>query len=349
MSPDSRSLADRVGAPISVREPRHPDVAQWRAVTPADIDALMVLHAACDSVDSPTSRTARHDVEYLFSDPQSIDPARDTLIGVDADGLVIASGTAITHPDRSTEIFVHLKGRVHPRMRRRGIGQVLGNWELDRAQQALAETGVDLPGAILLYAAEDDIGAKTIAQNLGLQPERWFTAMVCDLSVPIPDPPELPDGISVVPCGPELSEGARRARNDSFRDHWGSLATSPAQWEHQLDSPYFRPDLSWVAVDANSATDESVAAFAMGFAYRQNWVHQGYSSVYIDLIGVRRAWRGRKLAIAVIGALLRAAADAGLDKATLDVDADNPSGAQHMYASLGFTPTDQEVVLVARY
>ena len=337
-------LSERVAAPTQPRVPRHPDVVTWRAPVPDDVEALLAFHAACDQVDSPTARTTRYQVEEIFNDPDLVDPARDILIGLDADGAIVARGAALTHPDHTTEIFVHLEGAVIPRLRRRGIGAQLGQWQVDRARQAMADTGTSLPGTILMYTRDTDEGARVVAQSLGLQAERWFTSMVRDLSQPIPDQPELPEGMSVVPCTPELFDQTRQARNDSFRDHWGSLATPPAMWQHQLNSPHFRPDLSWVALH-----HDEVAAFAMGFAYQQNWEYQGFSSVYIDLIGVRRAWRGRKLAIAVIGALLRAAADAGLDKAVLDVDADNPSGAQHMYASLGFAPDDQEIVMVAHF
>jgi len=51
---------------------------------------------------------------------------------------------------------------------------------------------------------------------------------------------------------------------------------------------------------------------------------------------VRRPWRRRGLASALIVSALAGLRDAGMTEAMLGVDTENPSGALHLYESLGF-------------
>ena len=199
-----------------------------------------------------------------------------------------------------------------------------------------------------MYAEEIDVPARHLAERRGFVEERWFTTMVRDLSLEIPEiavvggrgrhPPTSPS------CRTPPSGRRRRAlaRNDAFRDHWGSLETPAERWSHFVDGPHLRPDLSWLAVEG-----DRVVALALGTVNEDDWEGQGYSSVYIDLIGVTRDRRGRRLAPAVITALLRSARAAGLDKAVLDVDTESPTGANSLYGRLGFEPTERMVALVA--
>ncbi len=54
------------------------------------------------------------------------------------------------------------------------------------------------------------------------------------------------------------------------------------------------------------------------------------------LYSVRRPWRRRGVARALIARGLEALRERGLDEAILGVDADNPQGALRLYESVGF-------------
>ncbi len=71
-----------------------------------------------------------------------------------------------------------------------------------------------------------------------------------------------------------------------------------------------------------------------GLGFREGWIHQ---------LGVRRPWRGRGIATALLRASATAFAAAGLEYATLDVDADNPTGAVRLYESVGFRASKTRV------
>ena len=231
---------------------------------------------------------------------------------------------------------------MHPDARGRGIGREVMRWEHERAEEALDEIGRTVPSAVFVYADEPDVGARRLAERRGFVEERWFASMVRDLTLEIPEI-EVPPAVEIVAYTPDRKEAARLARNDAFRDHWGSLETPPERWTRFIEGPFLRPDLSWIAVEG-----DRIVAFALGSVNEEDWEAQGYTSVYIDLIGVTRDRRGQRLAPAVITALLRAARDAGLEKVVLDVDTESPTGANRLYGRLGFEPTERSVALVRR-
>jgi ribosomal protein S18 acetylase RimI-like enzyme len=57
---------------------------------------------------------------------------------------------------------------------------------------------------------------------------------------------------------------------------------------------------------------------------------------YTENIAVRRAWRRRGIARALIATSLRILKERGMEEAALGVDTQNPSGALQLYESLGY-------------
>jgi ribosomal protein S18 acetylase RimI-like enzyme len=60
--------------------------------------------------------------------------------------------------------------------------------------------------------------------------------------------------------------------------------------------------------------------------------------VYVSSVSVRRPWRRRGLARALLASSLVAAREAGYTSASLGVDSNSPTGATDLYRSLGFEP-----------
>jgi mycothiol synthase len=65
----------------------------------------------------------------------------------------------------------------------------------------------------------------------------------------------------------------------------------------------------------------------------------GVRDAHFMLIGTLREHRNRGVASALIGHALRAAADQGYDRASLNVDSANVLGAPGVFEKAGFTPT----------
>lgn len=339
------SLSGRLGAPVEPPTPQHEDIGRWRPATRADIDAIHAVIAAADAVDHPTWTTPRSEVADEF-ELDHLDPARDTLLAEIADGTVVGYAVAMLHPARDGgELTLYLGGTVHPAWRRRGIGTQLMAWQDARGRQHLAETAAAEPGLaaaeLKIFAEEPNTDQQTLATRFGYQPERWFSSMVRDMAEPVPDL-AAPEGITVVEYSHDRDDDAREARNDAFRDHWGSRPSDPQRWKQFVGGEFFRPDLSRLALDA----DGRIVAFCLASVNEDDWVTLGASNSYIDLIGVVRDHRRRGLAPLVVSRTLQAIAEAGLAKAVLDVDTASPTGANTLYERLGFAATERSVALV---
>ena len=338
-----QTLNHRVTAPETLAPAAHPDVA-WRSPTPDDIDDIHAALVAADEVDHPTWAFARGDVEDWFDLPQTT--RDDLLVGETPDGRIVAVGAAIKQEDTSLEVRVSLQGAVVPEMRRRGLGSAVGRWQYDRALQLLAaETDATVDGVIEQYVHEDDPGAAVIAGGLGMTVGRWFVVMERALTEPVFDVEgDVEPGVDLVPLAADRVDDVRLARNDAFRDHWGSVPYSEEYWNAFTGSEHFSLDLSTVAL-----IDGEVAAFCLVTVNEDNWERRGLPYAYIEYIGVVRAHRGKGLAPRVIRRTLRAMAAAELKATQLDVDTDSPTGANTLYESLGFVERDREQVFTRHF
>ncbi|MBM7503868.1 GNAT family N-acetyltransferase [Agromyces aurantiacus] len=331
------TLAERLGAIDPPAADPHPDVATWRPATLDDLDDLVDLHAASARVDHPHWTQHRDELAEQLRLPH-VDAVRDTLVGVGRDGRLVAHGAVICPPGRETMVRVFLFGVVHPDVRRRGVGGALLDWQLARAREQLAATGSRLPGWIMAYVEQGVTDAASLLERAGLVPTRHFSTLERDLAAPVAAARPLPAGVRIQPWSERWSESARLARNAAFADHWGSQSTDAESWRLMTAETAFAPSLSFLAVapDAEADGGERVVAFVVALRNEEDWEGQGFTSAYVRLVGVVREHRGQGLAQALLARHLVAAAEAGLERSTLDVDAENPTGALRLYAGMGY-------------
>lgn len=331
-------LAVRAAAPATLPEPDPAATGlTWRPLTRDDVPALAALMARVEEADAQPYRTSEVEVGEGF-DGDWKDPVRDSRVGLDADGVPRAWISADAPPGDVRVIRVYLGGGVDPAWRGRGIGRALVAWATARARQKLAESGKDAPGRIAAFIEDHRADALALHAAAGFAPIRYFTDMRRDLAQPLPEVGPL-DGIRIVPWSEDLDDAVRLAHNEAFADHWGSEPRTPESW--RVGRAMFAPQWSHVAVD--DATGE-VAGYTVSGRYEHDWAHAGYTSGYTELLGVRRAWRGRGLAPALLTAAMRSFIADGMQYAELDVDTENPSGAHGLYARLGYEVTHGAVM-----
>lgn len=339
---DHEPLAVRAAAPAEL--PALPsDVGlTWRALTPADVPGWFALHQVVDDHDRAIERVAEYELADRFKGAWR-DPARDSIGGFDADGKLRAYAWTEYRPVTEGTHAPVLFGAVHPGHRRRGIGRALVAWSEARARQRLATAEVDLPARIRLYLDGHHAEARRLAEACGFAPKRYYVVMRRDLSVPLPAG-DVPEGLRVEPYDKERDEDVRVTHNESFAvDHWGSSPIDAEAWALDVvGGEKFRPDWSFLAVE--SATDR-VVGYLMSGAYDQDWAPQGYTEGWTDLVSVRREWRGRGVAGALLTAAMRQYAAGGMQYAGLDVDTDNPTGALGTYTRLGYEQQQDSVLL----
>ncbi len=330
-------IADRAEAPTSLELPPSDLGLTWRPLTPTDAPELTVLVQAVETGDGLPFRTALEEVAEYF-DSATLDAARDTLMGLDPDGVMRAYCFVMTYAgDASLVRAIHLGG-VHPQWRRRGVGTALVAWANGRARQLLAASGKDVPGRIAVYLDEGQRDGERLFLGAGYTPIRYFA----ELKRPLDDSltaPVLAAGLRIEPW-PDDDEPVRLAHNEAFADHWGSQPRSVEDWNGSRSM--FAQPWSFVAVDATAG---QVVGYLEAARYEQDWELSGYSSGYIHLLGVLRPWRGRGVAKALLAATMLAQRSDGIEYAEIGVDTANPSGAHGLYAGLGFTPFRAETML----
>ncbi|WP_278234628.1 GNAT family N-acetyltransferase [Isoptericola sp. AK164] len=356
-SPDLAPIAERADAPATLPTLAAGGLA-WRAATADDAAALLELRNTIAAADAEPYRESLEEITELFDAPwRRFDV--DSVLGFDADGALRAYGHVETMPGDTRTLRAFLFGGVHPSRRGEGIGRELFAWQVARARQVLAASGKELPARIGVFAEDDGPASKLrLYERAGFEPRRFYTDLRRDLrdleAEPLPEV-ALDGSLRLVPFSAEYDDAARLAHNDAFRDHWGSEPNTPEQWRRGRTG--FAPQWTHLVVDdapdveallADEHTDDETAAalrageplvvgYAMSERFEEDFAVRGYSFGYTAVLGTRRAYRGRKAGLAALLASMRSFAADGMEYACLDVDTANPSGADGLYASLGYT------------
>ena len=119
---------------------------------------------------------------------------------------------------------------------------------------------------------EGNTDAATLGERLG---SAHRAVVQLDAARPVPRPSRCAGGdpriVEVVAVhAPTARKDVREARNDAFRDHWGSLPSPSERWPQFVDGPFLRPDLSTLAL-----IDGRVVAFCLASVNEEDWVALG--------------------------------------------------------------------------
>lgn len=256
----------------------------------------------------------------------------DTLAAWDANVLVGAAYTCYL-PSEVREERCYVFGTVRPAYRGKTLGRQLLEWGVSRAEAVLAESTVNLPKYVRVDAVATNMTSLQLFKRFNLQPIRYFA----DLHRPLDDvlslaPSSTPENVRIVPWDLRRNEEARIVKNDAFLDHWGSTPVTPAWWASATTGFGSRIDLSFFALNNN----DEIVGYLLTHRFDNDDELLGARYAWINNIGTLKLWRRQGIASALIASALRAYSQAGLEMAALGVDSDNPTGAYHLYESLGF-------------
>ena len=137
------------------------------------------------------------------------------------------------------------------------------------------------------------------------------------------------------PVKPEHIRPIWEAAKEAFRDSWQYSEEwfSENAYESWQKEPSFQPELWQIAWDG-----DQVAGMVQNFIYHEENEEYGRKRGYTEGICVRRPWRRRGLARALIARSFGILKDLGMEEAGLGVDTQNQNGALQLYESLGFRP-----------
>ena len=212
-------------------------------------------------------------------------------------------------------------GVVHPRWKGTGLGVQL----LERSEAAARARGAARMHQFVLGA--DAAGAALMTSH-GYRDVRHFFEMAIDQTEP-PPPVDLP----VETLREEDAQAFYAALDEAFQDHWEHHSRPFDEWwETHRSNPNL--DLSvWFLI----RDGDEIAAVTRNEGNRNG-------GGYIGAIGVRRAWRGKGYAKALLLHSFRVFYERGMPRVTLGVDAENPTGATHLYERVGMHVEQENVV-----
>jgi ribosomal protein S18 acetylase RimI-like enzyme len=298
----------------------------------SDFPGMVAVRDACMPVDDLEWPVTVSDLERDFAHLTNCDPRQDMIFAVVDGELVGYAQTSWYQESDGTRLYHHW-GYVKPDWRRRGIGSAILTWLEDR-QRAIAATHPE--DGLRFHQAEsfDRAHATTALLECFDYPvaRRWYE-MTRPLGEEIPDAP-LPDGLEVRPVTPDQYRQIWDADVEAFRDHWGFAKPKEEDYQRWLVDPVvMQPELWQIAWDG-----DQVAGQVRSFINHRMNEERGWKRGYAEFISVRRPYRRRGLAKALILRSLHILKEQGMTEAALGVDTENISGALRLYEDCGFHP-----------
>jgi mycothiol synthase len=301
----------------------------------ADYPVITSIINACKEADGMDHSTMLEDVRNTYTHLVKCDPYRDMLFA-EVEGRAVGYTRAWCQVDGDGNWIGFSLGYVVPAYRRRGIGRNLLDFVETRLKEIsnhLIETGQLSPTAPRFFdnsVSDTEIAKESLLKHAGYQAVRFEYDMVRPDLENIPDLP-LPAGLEVRPVLPEHYRPIFDADNEAFRDHWGYIPASEEDFQKILTDSVFDPTLWRVAW-----AGDQIAGMVLSFINRAENAEFNRKRGYTEDICVLRPWRKQGLAKALIALSLKALKERGMDHATLGVDAENISGATHLYEKMGY-------------
>lgn len=275
--------------------------------------------------------TTVEDIAVSYAHLTNCDPYKDMLFA-EIDGEVIAYNRVFWKAEPSGTHIYYLFGFLLPEWRRKGIGRAMFKYAEAHLYQIAQEHPPEAPHLYESWASEGELGYHALLKDEGYEAVRFGYSMVRPLDEPVDITP-MPEGIDIRPAKPEHYRAIWDADQEAFQDHWGFTPASEEDFQAFLEEKTFNPKLwniAWVG--------DEVAGMVLNFVDEDE--NEAYERLrgYTEGISVRRPWRKRGLARALLTRSLQMFKDMGMEEAALGVDTQNTSGALRLYESVGFRP-----------
>jgi ribosomal protein S18 acetylase RimI-like enzyme len=211
------------------------------------------------------------------------------------------------------------------------LGDYMVDWVEARTLQ-VDKTLADhnLGDRIEFWAAEIFQNKIKLLLRHGYKPLRHFFGMSRSIEGDLPDQP-LPEGLEARPVLKSQLRQVWEASNEAFADEWGATQSTEEEYLRFINDKNTRPELWQVAWDG-----DQVAGAVLNFMdLLENEQKQRYRG-YTEGISVRRPYRGRGVASALICRSMRMFKAMNMTEVALGVDSESPTGALGLYSRLGY-------------
>lgn len=301
-----------------------PEGFSARAPVRDDAGAVAELIAACILADGGEASTT---TEELLDDWEDLDLSTEALLVFASDGRIAGYADVINRAN----VVVSVYGYVHPEYRGRGVGAYLVGWGEDWTRERIAQAPEEARVVVQHYVSASNGSARRLLEGAGYVPARGIYTMAIDLGE-APPLPEWPEGLGVSTFVPGYDErAAHEAVEDAFRDVWGRPRSPFERFVRMTEHEAFDPSLWFLAWDGPEIAGLILCKLVAG----QGWV---------DVVGVRRPWRGRGLGLALLRHAFGEYHRRGVERVGLSVDAQSVTGAPGLYLRAGMHVTNSYVL-----
>ncbi len=289
-----------------------------RVATIDDVAQITELIRLCENKLYGKAETTPEEVRHELQMPDFNITTDTWLVHTLQDQLV---GAAVIEQLEHARLFLTFE--VHPHYQNQGIGEYLLR-EVDvwgQRQVALAAPGVRV--SIAAGKSNLDEAAHYLLLEQGYQLVRHIWRMAIELPEQ-PSASQWPVGIDVRTMAPGMERAVYEADEETFKDHWGHSPISFDEWKYWTTQyEGHDPSLWFLAMDGDIIAGFSLCSIE---PEKGAWVH---------VLGVRRPWRRKGIALALLQHSFAEFYKRGQRAAYLSVDAHSLTGATRLYERTG--------------
>jgi mycothiol synthase len=256
------------------------------------------------------------------------DPSTD-LVVAEADGRPVGySRVWWDQEPHGPTVYKHVCF-IDPDYGGRGLGSALFAWNETRLREVAADHD-DAERLLEVWANDRNVGAAALVRGAAYEPITYMAEMVRPTVEDLPEH-RLPEVLEIRPVREEDIRTIWEADVEAFRDHWGFVEQTEADYQRFISYPYHDPSLWKIAWD-----DEGVAGQVKSFIDTAQNEEFDRKRGWTEAISTSRRWRRRGVAKALIVASIRELAARGMTEVALGVHTENPNGAYDLYSGLGY-------------
>jgi mycothiol synthase len=293
---------------------------------------------SCRQVDQIEHLDTLEDIRNQYTHLVNCDPYLDMLFAEINGELAGYCRVEWREEEPDHAIMYTLVGRVVPAFRRRGLGHTLLHYSEARCRQIASGHPQNVGRFFSIWATDREIERIALLESEGYRRVRNFYEMERPDLENIPAAP-LPPGIEIRPAEPEHYRAVWDQMAEAFLDHWGYSKPTEEDYDGWLKSKEFQPELWQIAWSG-----DQVVGTVLGFINPEENAARHCQLGWTEEITVRRGFRGRGIAKALIARCLYALKERGMTQAALGVDTENLTGALRLYEGMGYRPVRNSAI-----
>lgn len=306
-----------------------------RPATGDDIPILVELLSLTSIHDTGESDITEEDIARQFAMPGVNLSDVAWLVFNDAEKLV-AAGLCVGFPP-FVQLYSHVS--IHPDCRDQHLIDYMMQRVFTQAETYIPNAPEDARVEIINGTDGRNKWVQQVLTSYDFEKRRAFYEMQIDMDTP-PLPAHFSHGLTLRPFDPDTQQyDLYDAVEDAFRDHYGHIEREERdeeefqRWWHNISrAGKYDPTLFFVVVDG-----DEIAAMSLCQPNQPSKPDTGY----VSILGVRRQWRGKGLATALLYHTFGEFYQRGTLKVSLGVDAESLTGATRLYEKVGMRVVEE--------